>query len=184
MAVIHRTILKPTKLELLTTWLPTQPWYRGRGAPSLTKAGGFRLDDPAGEVGIELMIVTDTAGPRVDAYLVPLTYRATPGEGTLIGTMDHGVLGLRYAYDGPTDPVFRSQVDALLRGEVSAQAQSESDTIDRTVRVAVAAGATDVAIVRGLDAASAAEPDLPGTVSAPWRDPNGVPNRSVVLRAP
>jgi hypothetical protein len=182
MAVIHSTTLKPSKLELLTAWLPTQPWYRGQGAPSLAKAGGFRLDDPAGEVGIELMIVTDTAGPEVDAYLVPLTYRATPGAGTLIGSMDHGVLGVRYAYDGPTDPVFRFQVDALLRGEVLPQSQSESATIDPTVRVALAPGATDVEIVRRLDAASAA--NLPGTVSALWRDPDGVANRSVVLRAP
>jgi hypothetical protein len=95
MAVIHWTTLKPSKLELLTTWLPTQLWYRGGDTPSLAKAGGFRLDDPAGEVGIELMIVTDTAGPEVDAYLVPLTYRATLGEGTPIGTMDHGVLGMQ-----------------------------------------------------------------------------------------
>ncbi len=35
------------------------------------------------------MIVTDGA----DAYLVPMTYRATPGKGTLIGTMHQGVLG-------------------------------------------------------------------------------------------
>ena len=181
MAVIHRTTLKPGKLELLTTWLPTQPWYRRGGAPALAKAGGFRLDDPTGEVGIELMIVTDTAGPAVDAYLVPLTYRATPGEGRLIGTMDHGVLGLRYAYDGPTDAVFRSQVDALLRGEVPPQSQSESHTVDQTVRVAVAPGVTGVQVVRRL--ADAPEPDLAGTVSAPWRDPDGAIHHSVVLRA-
>ena len=29
MAVIHRTTLEPTKLELLTTWLPSRPWYHG-----------------------------------------------------------------------------------------------------------------------------------------------------------
>ncbi|HEY0812388.1 MAG TPA: hypothetical protein VGE11_03830 [Pseudonocardia sp.] len=183
MAVIHPTTLKPTKLELLSTWLPTQAWYGGRGTPSLAKAGGFRLDDPAGEVGIELMIVTDTAGPEVVAYLVPLAYRAKPDEGTLIGTTRHGVLGLRYVYDGPTDSVFRSQVDALLRGEVAPQAQSESHTIDQTVRVAVLPGATCVEIVRRLGAASAAEPVRPGTVSAPWRDADGAPNRGVVLRA-
>jgi hypothetical protein len=39
----------------------------------LAKAGGFRLDDPQGEVGIEFMVVTDTAGPQPVAYLVPLT---------------------------------------------------------------------------------------------------------------
>ena len=32
MAVIHRTTLKPTKLELLTSWLPSRPWYRGAPA--------------------------------------------------------------------------------------------------------------------------------------------------------
>jgi hypothetical protein len=48
MSLIHHTTLKPTKLELLAEWLPTRPWYRGgAGQPSLTKVGGFRLDDPA-----------------------------------------------------------------------------------------------------------------------------------------
>ncbi|MBN9100981.1 MULTISPECIES: hypothetical protein [unclassified Pseudonocardia] len=95
--------------------------------------------------------------------------------------MRHGVLGPRYAYDGLTDPVFRSQVVALLRGEVLPQAQSASDSVDREVRVAIAPGATAVELVRRLDAV--AEPDLPGAVSAPWRDPDGVQKRSVVLRA-
>ena len=56
MAVIHsHAALAPTKLELLAAWLPTQPWYRAGGpAPDLAKAGGFRLDDPAGRVGLEL----------------------------------------------------------------------------------------------------------------------------------
>lgn len=72
MAVIHRTTLTPTKLELLTAWLPTRPWYRGGPAtPELTKAGGFRLDDPEGEVGIEFMVVTDTSGPAPVHYLAP-----------------------------------------------------------------------------------------------------------------
>ncbi|MGC5411428.1 maltokinase N-terminal cap-like domain-containing protein, partial [Streptomyces sp. DT225] len=56
MAVIHRTTLSPTKLELLTAWLPTRPWYAGSTSPSLVKSGGFRLDDPQGEVGIEFMV--------------------------------------------------------------------------------------------------------------------------------
>jgi hypothetical protein len=54
MAVIHHTTLTPGKLELLSAWLPSQPWYRDAGrAPELDRAGGFRLDDPAGEVGLE-----------------------------------------------------------------------------------------------------------------------------------
>src|ERR1700729_3238638 len=49
MAVIHHTTLTPTKLELLSAWLPGQPWFRDAGqAPDLARTGGFRLDDPDG----------------------------------------------------------------------------------------------------------------------------------------
>lgn len=134
MSVIHRTTLTPTKDELLASWLPSRPWYRpGTGAPQLTKAGGFRLDDPAGEVGIEFMVTTDTAGPEPVSYLVPLTYRGAPLEGAedaLVGTMDHGVLGKRWVYDGCHDPVFTTAILALIEGRVQAQAQSVSDTLD------------------------------------------------------
>ena len=137
MAVIHRTTLKPSKLELLASWLPTRPWYRGGVAgPELAKAGGFRLDDPQGEVGIEFMVVTDTSGAAPTAYLVPLTYRGAPLDGAqhaLIGTMEHGVLGRRWAYDGCHDPVLVSQLLALIEGRAQAQDQSTSDTPDRDV---------------------------------------------------
>ncbi|MFF4160182.1 1,4-alpha-glucan branching protein [Streptomyces sp. NPDC001678] len=137
MAVIHRTTLTPTKDELLTSWLPSRPWYRpGTGAPRLSKAGGFRLDDPAGEVGIEFMVTTDTAGPEPVAYLVPLTYRGAPLEGAedaLVGTMEHGVLGKRWAYDGCHDPVFTAGLLALIEGRAQAQAQSVNDTPDHEI---------------------------------------------------
>ncbi len=29
MAIIHLTTMAPTKLELLTSWLPGRPWYLG-----------------------------------------------------------------------------------------------------------------------------------------------------------
>ncbi|MFI6479385.1 1,4-alpha-glucan branching protein [Nonomuraea sp. NPDC050663] len=137
MAVVHNTTLKPTKLELLTTWLPTRPWYAGGSAvPRLTKAGGFRLDDPAGEVGIEFMVVTDTSGPAPVSYLTPLTYRGAALEGAdhaLIGTMEHGVLGRRWAYDGCHDPVLVEQLLALIAGRAQAQQQSVSDAPDLEV---------------------------------------------------
>ncbi|MEV8311105.1 1,4-alpha-glucan branching protein [Streptomyces flavidovirens] len=136
MAVIHRTTLKPTKLELLTSWLPSQPWYGGEGEPQLAKAGGFRLDDPQGEVGIEFIVVTDTSGARPAAYLVPLTYRGAPLDGAdhaLVGTMEHGELGKRWAYDGCHDPVLTAQLLALIEGRVQAQDQNVSDTPDGEV---------------------------------------------------
>ncbi|MEW1771853.1 1,4-alpha-glucan branching protein [Streptomyces sp. NPDC086777] len=132
MALIHHTTLKPTKVELLAGWLPTRPWYHGPAAPELTRAGGFRLDDPAGEVGIEFMVVTD--GPA--ACLVPLTYRGAPlpgAEHALVGTMEHGVLGTRWAYDGCHDPVLTGALLALIEGRAEAQAQSVTDTPDREV---------------------------------------------------
>ncbi|MFB6814827.1 1,4-alpha-glucan branching protein [Streptomyces sp. NPDC056347] len=138
MAVIHRTTLTPTKLELLTPWLPVQPWYLGAEGrrPELDRTGGFRLDDPAGEVGIEFMVVTDTSGPGPVAYHVPLTYRGAPlpgAEHALIGTSEHGVLGTRWVYDGAHDPVVGAQLYALLVGEAEPQMQSVSDTPDPSV---------------------------------------------------
>ncbi|WP_431961371.1 maltokinase N-terminal cap-like domain-containing protein [Actinacidiphila sp. bgisy160] len=134
MSLIHHTTLTPTKLELLTRWLPRQTWYAGAGRePELAKAGGFRLDDPLGEVGVEFMVVTDQDGA---AYHVPMAYRGAPvagAEGALIGTTEHGVLGRRWIYDGAHDPVVVAQLIALVRGETVAQAQSVSDTPDPTV---------------------------------------------------
>ncbi|AOR36414.1 1,4-alpha-glucan branching protein [Streptomyces fodineus] len=137
MAIIHHTTVKPTKLELLTDWLPTRPWYRGGpDAPVLTKSGGFRLEDPAGEVGIEFMVATDTSTPEPTAYLVPLTYRGAPleeAEHALVGTMDHGVLGRRWAYDGCHDPVLVGELLSLLQGRTHAHAQSVDGALDLEV---------------------------------------------------
>ncbi|MFG2352143.1 1,4-alpha-glucan branching protein [Streptomyces sp. NPDC048521] len=136
MAVIHHTTLKPTKLELLTDWLPTRPWYRGAAAPVPAKSGGFRLDDPEGEVGIEFMVATDTASAERTAYLVPLTYRGAPLEGAghaLIGTAEHGVLGKRWVYDGCHDPVLVTALLSLIGGTAQAMAQSITDTPDHEV---------------------------------------------------
>lgn len=138
MATIHRTTLTPGKLELLAAWLPTRPWYRGSGTPLLSRAGGFRLDDPDGEVGIELTQVRDEQGDRPVTYLVPMTFRGAPLDGArqaLIGTSEHGVLGPRWIYDGPADPIFTAQLGALLRGTVVPQAQNMSDTVDAAVTV-------------------------------------------------
>ncbi|MFE3098671.1 maltokinase N-terminal cap-like domain-containing protein [Nocardia tengchongensis] len=138
MAEIHETTMRPAKLELLTAWLPTRHWYAGSGSPALVKSGGFRLDDPAGEVGIELLVVTDLAGPAPVAYLVPMTYRGARVEGldhALIGTSEHGVLGLRWLYDAAHDPVFIEQAALLLTGKATAQDQNTSDTPDLSVHV-------------------------------------------------
>jgi Maltokinase N-terminal cap domain len=135
MGVVHQTTLRPSKMELLAPWLPAQPWYAGTGRePELARVGGFRLDDPRGEVGIEFMVVSDGSL----FYHVPLTYRGAPLDGAdhaLIGTAEHGVLGRRWVYDGTHDPVLVTQLLALLQGRAEPQAQSASDTPDRSVTV-------------------------------------------------
>jgi len=187
-------------LDLLRNWLPAQSWYVRTGAvpPEPSRAGGFRLDDPDGEVGIEFMIVLDQAAGDAAAYLVPMTYRGSPLAGArdaLIGTAEHGVLGTRWIYDGARDPVLLAQLAELIQGRAEAQAQSQSDTPDPAVRsrpvpgVADALGARlDVAIVRALvpaDATLGADlgPDGAGHVSAAWTAADGSGVRGVVATA-
>ncbi|PXX70821.1 hypothetical protein DFR70_101242 [Nocardia tenerifensis] len=140
MAVIHETTMVPTKVELLKAWLPTRTWYRGGDTPVLRRVGGFRLDDPDGEVGIEVVAVTDSSADEPITYQVPFAYRGAPLEGAedaLVGTSTHGVLGQRWLYDGTRDPVVVAQILALLSGAVRAQAQHESSTVDESVTVTV-----------------------------------------------
>ncbi|MGH3169056.1 MAG: maltokinase N-terminal cap-like domain-containing protein [Trebonia sp.] len=144
MSILHRTTLVPSKLELLTEWLPSRLWYADPGrTPSLVKAGGFRLDDPDGEVGIEFMVAVDTSGDGPVAYHVPMTYRGAPLDGAgnaLIGIAEHGVLGRRWIYDGTRDPVLVTQLAALIQGAAEPQAQSINDTPDPTVLTRPAPG--------------------------------------------
>ncbi|MFD4374874.1 1,4-alpha-glucan branching protein [Streptomyces sp. NPDC058486] len=157
MAQIHRTTLRPTKLELIADWLPTRTWYAGGAdAPRPARAGGFRLDDPAGEVGIEFMAVTDGEGPDAVTYLVPMTYRGTPLDGAehaLIGTAEHGVLGTRWIYDGAHDPVLVGQLYALLAGRTEPQQQSVSDAADPTVAAVLDTAAVFAGDAETLEAA-------------------------------
>ncbi|WP_234417745.1 1,4-alpha-glucan branching protein GlgB [Miniimonas sp. S16] len=136
MAKIHTgATLVPGKLELLAPWLPHQRWYTGKGGagelPVLSSAGGFRLDDPAGDVGIEVLLVTDSSGAAPVTYQVPLTYRGAPlagGEQALVGTLEHSVLGRRWVYDACYDPVFAATFLDLFTGNAQAQARTPSDT--------------------------------------------------------
>ena len=128
MAILHRAELKPTKLELLTTWLPGRSWYAGPAEPDLKRVAAARFDDPDGEVGIETFLAQAGDGP---VFHVPLTYRAAPLDGAeafLVGTMDHSVLGPRWAYDGCGDPVYlQALATAVLTGGSEAEEFVDND---------------------------------------------------------
>lgn len=112
MAVIHQAQLSPTKLEALGAWLPRQPWSGVAAGEELVEVARFRFDDPAGEVGVETVLVRVGDGP---VLVAPMTYRGAPLEGAgefLVTTMDHSVLGPRWVYDAVGDPVF---ADVVLR---------------------------------------------------------------------
>ncbi|MFF2083358.1 1,4-alpha-glucan branching protein [Nocardia sp. NPDC058176] len=201
MAVIHRTSLVPGKTDLVAAWLPGRQWYRGT-VPRLRKAGGFRLDDPDGAVGIEFLLLLDDSTPEPQLYQVPLTYRGAPlpgAENALLGTAEHGTLGRRWIYDATRDPVAVAAVLDLLAGRTAAQAQNDSDTVDSSVVVAgvelVSAGGesgvavdgdthTDVPIgtaaVRFHRLPAAHQPGTRGSVIAP-HTPDSGPVRTVEL---
>ncbi|MFI6780230.1 hypothetical protein [Micromonospora sp. NPDC050276] len=128
MALLHKATLRPTKLELLATWLPSRPWFAGPTGAEVVSRGAYRFDDPAGEVGIETMLIGTADGP---VHHVPLTYRAAPLDGAdawLVGTTEHSVLGRRWVYDGCGDPVYAAALaHAILSGSGQAEQYFEVD---------------------------------------------------------
>ncbi|RKN45406.1 CG0192-related protein [Micromonospora endolithica] len=160
MALLHRAEIRPTKLELLEGWLPAQPWYGGGTGAQVRRVGAYRFDDPAGEVGIETLLVRVGDGP---VHQVPLTYRGAPlpgAEDRLVGTTRHSVLGDRWVYDGCGDPVYAAALaDAVLRGTGQAQEFFEVDGV-REVRppnMTIAATPASAAVAPGAVAAGAGE---------------------------
>ena len=120
MAKIHPgATLTPHFRDFLPAWIANQPWYLAAGVPrvpSLVLVGAFRLEDPAGAVGIETHWLSD--GTAINQ--VPMTYRDAPlddAERGLIATAEHSVLGRRWIYDGPADPVWIGQMLRLVATE-------------------------------------------------------------------
>lgn len=114
MATIYTADLSPTKKEFVTAWLDKQFWG---GDGDVELIGTYRFDDTGGEVGFEGFIVK-----RAEKILhLPITYRGAPIDGAdnyLITTIDHSVLGQRWAYDAMADPVGIHMLNQALAGEI------------------------------------------------------------------
>lgn len=143
MAFLHyQARMQPTKIEILSAWVPAQPWFEGEGGAEVTNIGAYRFDDPEGEVGIETILVRAGDGPVLQ---VPVTYRDAPlvgAEAFLIGTTLHSALGQRWVYDATGDPAYLAAVaTAALAGGRQAEQVVEIDG-ERVIRepTAVVAG--------------------------------------------
>lgn len=113
MAIIHRrATVTPTKRELAAAWLDREDLG---GAGDVEMLGSYRFDDPAGEVGIEALLVR-RAG---EVFHLPVTYRGAPLDGAeahLIATLEHSVLGHRWVYGAAGDAVALACYAAALAG--------------------------------------------------------------------
>ena len=127
--------LRPGKMELLTAWLPTQPWFDG-DPTRLERVAAFRLVDPDGEVGLDCMLVASAGA----LFHVPVTWRGAPlADGELIGTLEHSVLGKRWCYDAPSDPVYVTELARVIReadtdADVVAEGDDEARARTMTIR--------------------------------------------------
>ena len=175
-AKIEDASLVPGKLELLAGWLPRQTWFSGDAA-DLERVASYRFVDPDGEVGIETMLVR--SGGVV--YQVPLTYRSEPLEEaapSLIGTMEHSVLGTRYTYDAVADPIYLVELMRVIHeGDTEADLSRGEKTMtvlgSGIVPVSNAASES-MRVVRVLDGSHVPGSRVPlGTLSGKWTDADG-----------
>jgi len=155
MALLHAASITPTKIEMIRTWAPTQPWFVGDYL-ELEQIGAYRFDDPDGEVGIETFLVRAGDGPVLQ---IPVTYRGAALAGAdewLITEMEHTVLGHRWVYDACGDPVYAAALaTTILGGGTEAALERESDgvrqTVEPTVRVAGNGTSDDIGSVGLVD---------------------------------
>ncbi|MCC3273750.1 1,4-alpha-glucan branching protein GlgB [Arthrobacter zhangbolii] len=117
------TQLTPSLPELLTSWLPGQRWFPAKGRDVLLeRVGGIRLEDPAGEVGMEVHLIAVVSGDRRDVISVPVSYRSAPAselQAALLGRAHHEELGERWLYDATADPVFVTAWLEMMRSQAS-----------------------------------------------------------------
>ncbi|WP_028708417.1 CG0192-related protein [Propionicicella superfundia] len=181
-AKIYPATLTPSKQELLSAWVPKQPWFDGDPA-DIRLIARYRFVDPDGEVGIETHVI----GSAGVSYHVPTTWRAEPLEGAeefLIGELEHSVLGHRYCYDAPGDPVYAAELFRVIHeGDTEADLSRGEKNMtvagSGIVRVSNAAGEA-VRLIRILDGEHVPAPPVLGTLTGAWSD-GDVSHTDVVL---
>jgi hypothetical protein len=133
--------LTPSFRDFLPAWIARQPWYSGAGVPATRPVGFYRLEDPAGAVGLETHLLSDGSA----LYQIPMSYRGAPlrelaGDSqadpatALITQAEHSELGTRWIYDAVRDPVWVAAITELVEGEGSAATRSNDAVGPAAVR--------------------------------------------------
>jgi hypothetical protein len=133
--------ITPSFRDFLPAWIARQPWYPGAAVPATRPVGFFRLEDPAGAVGLETHLLTDGA----TVYQIPMSYRGAPlrelaGDSqadpatALITEAEHSELGTRWIYDAVRDPVWVAAITDLVETQGSAATRSDDAVGPATVR--------------------------------------------------
>ena len=172
MAVIYRADISPTKEEVVAMVLDAA----SLGTGPVDLVGGYRFDDPEGEVGVEALIARRDGA----TYHVPVTYRGAPlpgAEDALICTMEHSVLGRRWVHPAHADPVAIACFTRALDGGQD-QATMEHHRPDGSVEIVapavqarrVGTGGEALAFTTDL----AAPVDGATTLVATWADGEAV----------
>lgn len=99
---------------------PTKEHVAQRFGGFVTLLGSYRLVDPAGEVGIEVLVGTDFDGRVVQ---LPLTYRGAEADPRhTLTELEHSVLGRRWVSNALGDPVAVAQfIRTILTGDDGAE---------------------------------------------------------------
>ncbi len=153
MAILHQAQLNPSKLELLSAFLPTVSGLDIAEGSELAVLGAYRFDDPAGEVGIEAHLLATGDGRTIH---IPVTYRAAPLAGAeewLVGTLEHSALGTRWVYSACGDPVYGPELmRTILTGgsEVKLEVLTSDGLVERENTVHVLGSGDSDAIVPEL----------------------------------
>lgn len=120
MSIIYDATIEPSKLDMLAAWLPSQEWFIPVPDAELERVASFRFDDPAGQVGMETLLIRHGAW----TYQVPLVYRNAPIPelaAFLLTSTEHSVLGTRWVYDATGDPLYVAAIaGAVLAAEPQA----------------------------------------------------------------
>lgn len=192
-AEIYDAVLDPGKLDLLRGWVRRQDWFDG-DPESLEQVTAYRFVDPDGDVGMESFLLSDGS----QTYHVPVTYRGaelSDAADALVGTTEHSVLGRRWVYDAPADPVYVTEVCRVIshRDTAADHLLVEEGTVTPSP-VNIRGGGDGLGqspeasprVLRVVNEENDAEADRPligspGTLSGTWEDGDGTHTAVLVV---